>query len=1024
MAKRPTRFSDLPPLDTAYLHPRIPGDVDNVDAGVGLHHVEHGLLLHMDRPDATPRGSVFRLFWSNTNAPVATKIIQEGDENLKRIPFTVPADKIHEHYGDPVYVLVTRPAGGNELKTLPLRLRVNLRRPGGQDMDPAPGHQKLVFELPADVVLYGLSDERAKLGVEVLFRHWENMAAYDQIFLAWGSALLTRLILPHEVDTDVTITVDYETILDAGNNELMPIAYRVVGPTGNKNDPWAPWSAVFRLPVYLDAPRLPPPWLEFPDTPPTIDLDTLGAQDVSIGVWVNATDGGMYSHIFLIWAGMDAEGGSVPYTASRELPSGKTYYFPIPNALVQAIAKGRAVVHYLLKGDQRPDKLSDKLYLNVLGEVVRWPAPTIDQAPGPILDPNMPKATVRFPAQPSWDSTDLLTITLLAVGPDTIEYTDDRAVGQIPPGGEMTFEVPGSELKRFDGRVMTAHYSVRRGIDEPRSSLRGQWQVGEPARDMPEPRIEKEMADQLDPDDVLNGAKVTATFTGTKRMDWITLYWVGPVISAPPQKFQVAVEGNTVNFEILIDYITPNLMEQVSCYYTLERDKEPTRYSYVNTVLIARGLETLPAPELSAARSTGPGTATLAPLDALTGSDLVVRYTGMLATDDIKALMVGTPGAGSPDIPSKPGNAATGEVIFRISREAIAANIGNANKTVTFKYLVTRNGIPKNSDTLTVTVTPIPVAELQKTVIRINEADPETRILDLSKVTDGATLHIGKWPFITAPWPVWLYLKGKKNDLDHIHTSFDGNAGAFVNPGWVSAGYFEYPIPASYLKELDHGSTLTMEFSAAVSDSQVKADAIVFQPVAYFVRKAPALIIDESVMVLNGRAIVTLKWARNGQDFPGNAQTRTASGGVLPLTYTPKDPAIVTVTSNGKVTGMKNGRTTIEVMDRAGSVAAYDVVVSNVWLLRENQNLMNWSQAIAWRNTLPGALGIYFADGIRLMGTVYGWPLPVPNDPTYWLCVQEGCDALTGVRWDRTQPDDVWCASKNWSRWAWCLQPS
>ena len=120
---------------------------------------------------------------------------------------------------------------------------------------------------------------------------------------------------------------------------------------------------------------------------------------------------------------------------------------------------------------------------------------------------------------------------------------------------------------------------------------------------------------------------------------------------------------------------------------------------------------------------------------------------------------------------------------------------------------------------------------------------------------------------------------------------------------------------------------------------------------------------------------------------------------------------------------MANGSTYIDVEDRAGNTASYRVEVSNVWQLRENRAGMNWSQAVAWRKSLPGAVGIYYADGISFMRTVYGSPLPVPYDSYYWLGVEEGCDFLTGVFWDSMRPDIVRCINRNTYTWAWCLQP-
>ena len=214
--RRPNLRAELPAVDIPLMQPPIEGDFEQADGGIGVSHTMRPLVVHIDRPDGTPEGTLFELFWGPGN-PVAFNLIREGDEQLTRIPFTVPPDSIRESWADPVYVLVIR-GSGNDAQTRPLRLRVNLEHPGGEDLNPLPGNQNLVFELPEDVRLGGVSADRAKEGVDVLVRHWQNMAAYDVLILVWGSVIIERLILPDEVGRDITCTVDHDAIKEAGDD--------------------------------------------------------------------------------------------------------------------------------------------------------------------------------------------------------------------------------------------------------------------------------------------------------------------------------------------------------------------------------------------------------------------------------------------------------------------------------------------------------------------------------------------------------------------------------------------------------------------------------------------------------------------------------------------------------------------------------------------------------------------------------------------------------------------------------------
>jgi hypothetical protein len=765
-ARRPSPLSYLPSVDIPLMQPPIAGDVENADGGIGVSHTLRPLVVHIDRPANTPEGTFFELFWGPGD-PVAFNLIREGDQNLTRIPFTVPFDSIREPWADPVYVLVIR-CDEDDSQTKPLRLRVNLQHPGGQDPNPAPGNQRLVFELPDDVRLGGVSADRAKQGVEVLIRHWLNMAAYDLLILVWGSVRIERLIQPGEVGRDIKCMLDEDAIKEAGDSDLLPVAFQVRGPTGNYPDPWAPWSTTSLVSVYLATDRLDAPWVQTPETDREIDLEKLGTRDVQIGMTVGSTDARVYSHIFLYWNGVNAQGSSVSYFEDRQVAGAKGYFFNIDNALVTAIAQGSAVVYYELKGDGLPDKRSHNRYITVIGEIVTWPAPTVDQALEGDLDSGLPLITIRFLAQTSWASTDRVQVTILAsdVG-GTVDYAAVRLVGQIAPDGQVTFDVPGTELKRFDGRAIEVFYSVGRGNERPQESLRRVYQVQIP-HELPVPKL------------------IQATGSGT-----------------------------SVN---------------------------------------------------------------LASMSAQDGATVEVRFL-MHTTDSIKITMTGTAGAGSPVIAAKPGST-NGVVTFEIPKDAIAANIGNTNKTFTLKYEVTRGDVVRPSVVLTVTVTPIPASELAKTLIRINEANQTTKVLDLSSSTANRTLRIGTWPFITSGKQVWMELRGfKANGTAHNFRVWNGGSKQ-TNSTWLSQEYWQNAIGyASYLKELGHNKKLTLHFKAALRAGITEADAIVFPVVEYTVNTLPVEFPAPKLTQATGPgAVVTL------------APMSALNGGTVEVRFSPMDP--------------------------------------------------------------------------------------------------------------------------------------
>jgi hypothetical protein len=842
MAKKKTSGPLLPPIDVPLLEPAIDGDTEGGHGGMGLRHTERDLVVYMIAPaGGVDAGGVVSLFWGNRNVAVASTPIREGEENLARIPLTLPVGRIVEFWTGPVFGKLRR-RSGNESFTEELNLRVRLNRPGGFDPDDdTEGHQRLVYVVPPEILFNGVSEAAALAGVRIIIRHWLHMGAYDLILLVWGSQRVEHRVQPGEVGRDITLTVDYATISAAGNNRLTRVAYQVRDAGGNLPDERARWSALSLIDVHLNEVRPEAPWLEFPKTGTVINLADLVSSDVLIQCWITSAEVAAYSQLTLIWAGTDSEGNSIPHIIARALNAPGVQTFEIPNALVAAIANGNASVHVLFQKGAI-EQPSQKLYLDIVGELVRWPAPTIDEDLGGHIEPDV-AATVRFPLQGSWPANGYLEVIFRASSPDnTIEHRVGREVDDIAPtpGGDMLFIVYPDELVRFDGHLVEVFYAHTRPGNRPQESQRLQVIVGQLQRTMPAPIIEKAISGQLNPDDIGTHAKVFAPFTQTKRADWIRMYWIG-AHARTEVAVEVPVDGTTTEHSIESHYVTNNLNESVTVFYTLRRGDEPPRYSQITEVLISRGVGELPVPTLLEAQVTGPDTADLEPLKVESGTKLVVSYVGMRGTDSISIAMVGAADGGSPDIPAKPGNEALQKVEFDISKAAIHANIRNVATTVKFNYVVTRNSVPKTSGTLTVTVKPLALEELAKTILQINQADATTKILDLSAFTGAATIRVGVWPFITTPYPVWLRLLGRTaGNVAHDRLVYNGAGSAAVNVNWVSSGQIEATILRTYLDGLGHNSQLKMELKAAVSRSKVEAQAITFPMVTYTVNTLPA----------------------------------------------------------------------------------------------------------------------------------------------------------------------------------------
>ena len=186
--------------------------------------------------------------------------------------------------------------------------------------------------------------------------------------------------------------------------------------------------------------------------------------------------------------------------------------------------------------------------------------------------------------------------------------------------------------------------------------------------------------------------------------------------------------------------------------------------------------------------------------------------------------MVGTAGAGSPVIAAKSG-LTSGVVTFAIPAAAIAANIGNTNKTFTLKYDVTRAGVVRSSQVVTVTVTPIPDANLPRPLIN---GVAHNGTLDIAAMTANASLAITPWPLQVAGKKVWLtfHCGGANPNPYNVWTGY-------AHP---SASGIDHFVLLSWLKSCPNGNQIWVDFKVAYDPNAVEAEAVSFPRTVYNVK--------------------------------------------------------------------------------------------------------------------------------------------------------------------------------------------
>ncbi|HWH89074.1 MAG TPA: Ig-like domain-containing protein [Pseudomonas sp.] len=294
--------------------------------------------------------------------------------------------------------------------------------------------------------------------------------------------------------------------------------------------------------------------------------------------------------------------------------------------------------------------------------------------------------------------------------------------------------------------------------------------------------------------------------------------------------------------------------------------------------------------------------------------------------------------------------------------------------------------------------TPI-IAGITDTTLKLKDRKPED------------TLEVNTWISQRAEHFVWLTYEGVDNEGNTVILEQIPGEQIATDKG------FSHPIPLVWLKGLKHLSKLLITFQVNVYGQADKSSSVIFPKRSYSIDAIPELWIDPQPLILSGFSVKTSYFARTGGESVGNTASRLATGGTPPYKYESQNAEIASVTSNGHVTGNRNGNTTIVVTDKMENKVTYEVRVSNIWTLQINNQLMSSATAVNWMYSIGGRsiVTLPFASDVS---RVYYVPVPRPAElwacysssaATNWVLQQNGFSY--GLRYD-----DIRIG-------AWCITP-
>lgn len=324
---------------------RMTTPVEGYDGGISIDTLttsQRGALANVPTFRDALVGDELQVFMEGEPTPIAPPFqIAERDLNrplslyLATDRFT-PGEKR-------LYYTFTR-QGLEYQRSRSLSVYVKLTRPGGEDIDPAPGHQGLVA---AEVAENPVTAAHLGAGVDVRIFHYENKAVGDVIRLSWGGIMRTYTVSEADLNHPLVINVPGSVILEAGDSPNLVVSWEVHDRVYNTSQAWAPHVSIV---VDTGHAQLPVARVQGVDSDGYLDLDTLGDAPLSIEVDATAPDFAVGDQVKLRFTGY-IDSGLPTHTDLEQVirgPLPQVITFSIGNDKLWALANGLAVVSYTL----------------------------------------------------------------------------------------------------------------------------------------------------------------------------------------------------------------------------------------------------------------------------------------------------------------------------------------------------------------------------------------------------------------------------------------------------------------------------------------------------------------------------------------------------------------------------------------------------------------------------------------------------------------------------------------------------
>ncbi|NUT86998.1 hypothetical protein HNO91_11205 [Pseudomonas corrugata] len=895
------------PAPLALLDPDIPGRTEQQlpsgEWGLNFAAVQgnfpnKGLKVYIE-PWAGPMGIGDNVKLLLDGDQVDQHTITQPTEVGERVTLWVAPGRLQTGPYELAYA-VKRPSQAEETYTPPVRLYVKLELPGGQDTDPDPGsHSELYMYIDPALVEDGVDDDAARNGVDIIIKAkpgsasplpYPNITEGDLIYLSWGgveviSDPVSQVQIDDPDNNPIIVHVTEAIIRDeAGDSgpEGLAVTFKIHDRVNNASEDWCPET---RLVVDTGQSRLIAPILEQANGN-VLNLDTLGDEALQLQVWADDTTLFAKDDVIIMRVkGTTLDGGLIEETARQTVEKNPPVVVDVllPNSAARALAKTQAVFSYKLERGGTVLQQSKGRFINIIGEPNLLAAPIAEDAQNGALDPDLTSTRIRIPFDERIEEGMAIELKWFGTRADLSSYEPELewyfpSRDEVEAKEDFFIPVEGRHLKTLEGGTLDLSYNLLSDEDgeivSRGSRHAATLNVGEPQLELVPAIVLGEQDGALEPDDLPNGiSKVTCpapVANPSKPKDvvsWQLLDAEGEQLFEDFKTLNSLNAGKAVEFPLNATFVQQYFEalrgEKLTVNYNILRF-ETGRYSYSNPLefIVGTALE-LDPPSVKEANG-----ATLKPFNAKDTLTIEVPVNADLLPDDkLKVIWTGAPGT-----PAE-GSYTSGETLvsdgldIEIPNSVVAFNLG---KSVVVSYEVIRGNdkpIPSGDFDLAVEVFAQDDLLEAKPLLMAAANNGEGPKLDLSAITSDTPCLIGRWPLIALDQDVWLRLRGTKADGTpgyNFAIYAPPPRGPSVDADWISQGVHAVNAPYAYLKELKHGSELTVEFKADFSKTTNEAEAQTFPIRTYVVSTLPDVLPPPDVVEADANHAVDPSVLSNG----------------------------------------------------------------------------------------------------------------------------------------------------------------